>query len=87
MSEPIKRIKSPVRLEYTVSAGRALSRFLAAGCLHRLHLAVAPMIIGSGPVGLSLPPIDRLDAALRGRMQAWRLGDDLLLDIDLAHGR
>lgn len=30
MSEPIKRIKSPVRLEYTVTAGRALSRFLAA---------------------------------------------------------
>jgi uncharacterized OB-fold protein len=30
MGEPIKRIKSPVRLEYTVSAGRAHSRFLAA---------------------------------------------------------
>ena len=30
MSEPVKRVKSPVRLEYTVSAGRALSRFLAA---------------------------------------------------------
>ena len=30
MSEPIKRIQSPVHLEYTVSAGRAHSRFLAA---------------------------------------------------------
>jgi uncharacterized OB-fold protein len=30
MSEPIQRVKAPVRLEYTVSAGRALSRFLAA---------------------------------------------------------
>ena len=30
MSEPIKRIKSPVHLQYTVSAGRSLSRFLAA---------------------------------------------------------
>src|SRR5262245_35277399 len=30
MSEPVTRIKSPVHLEYTVSAGRAHSRFLAA---------------------------------------------------------
>jgi uncharacterized OB-fold protein len=29
MSEPIRRIKGPVRLEYTVDAGRTLSRFLA----------------------------------------------------------
>lgn len=28
MSEPIKLIKTPVRLEYTVTAGEALSRFL-----------------------------------------------------------
>lgn len=61
-----------------------LSRFLAAGCLQRLHLLMAPLIIGSGPIGLSLPPIERLDEAWRGRMQAWHLGDDLLLDLDLA---
>jgi hypothetical protein len=30
VSEPVKRINSPVHLDYTVSAGRALSRFLAA---------------------------------------------------------
>jgi uncharacterized protein len=29
MSEPIRRIKAPVRLEYTVTAGVVLSRFLA----------------------------------------------------------
>ena len=29
MSEPVHRITTPVRLEYTVSAGRAPSRFLA----------------------------------------------------------
>jgi uncharacterized OB-fold protein len=29
MSEPIHRIKAPVRLEYTVTAGVVLSRFLA----------------------------------------------------------
>ena len=30
MSEPVKRIKAPVRFEYTVGAGQTLSRFLAA---------------------------------------------------------
>src|SRR4051812_23412369 len=30
MSEPVRRIKAPVRLEFTVTAGRDLSRFLAA---------------------------------------------------------
>jgi uncharacterized OB-fold protein len=29
MSEPVRKIKAPVRLEYTVSAGVTLSRFLA----------------------------------------------------------
>jgi uncharacterized OB-fold protein len=29
VSEPIKRIKAPVRIEYTVTAGQTLSRFLA----------------------------------------------------------
>jgi len=60
-----------------------LSRFLAAGCLHRLHILVAPLIIGAGPTGLSLPTIDRLEHALRPPMRTWRLGQDLLLDLDL----
>ena len=29
MSEPVRRIKAPVRFEYTVGAGQTLSRFLA----------------------------------------------------------
>ena len=42
-----------------------VSRFLAAGCLDRLHVVVAPIILGSGPAGLALPPIERADQALR----------------------
>ena len=60
-----------------------LSRFLAAGCLHRLHVLVAPLIIGAGPIGLSLPVIDRLEHALRPPVRTWRLGQDLLFDLDL----
>lgn len=61
-----------------------VSGFLDAGCLDRLHLAVAPLIIGSGPVGLTLAPIDRLDAALRPPARCYALGADLLWDVDLS---
>ncbi len=64
-----------------------VSTFVAAGCVDRLHVAVAPLIIGSGPAGLTLPPIDRLDEALRPPVTIHRLGDDLLWDVDLAAAR
>ena len=56
-----------------------LSRFLSAGCLNRLHIAVAPMIIGSGPVGIELAAIDRLDDALRPRVTSFALPDGEVL--------
>lgn len=57
-----------------------LSVFLAAGALNRLHVCVAPIVIGSGPVGIALPPIDRLEAALRPAVSIHRLGEDVLFD-------
>lgn len=58
--------------------GGTVSRFLAAGCLHRLQLAVAPLIIGSGRPVLTLPVIAELGAALRPACRTWPLGDDVL---------
>jgi diaminohydroxyphosphoribosylaminopyrimidine deaminase/5-amino-6-(5-phosphoribosylamino)uracil reductase len=60
-----------------------LSSFLAAGALDRLHVAVAPLLIGSGVAGIALPPIDRLDQALRPMVTLHRLGEDILFDCDL----
>jgi len=61
-----------------------LSRFIAAGALDRLHLMIAPMIIGSGLPALKLPPIDHLGASLRPATRVFRLPDgDLLCDCDL----
>jgi riboflavin-specific deaminase-like protein len=60
-----------------------LSRFLDARCLDRLHIAVAPLIIGAGPLGLTLAPIDSLDAALRGPARCHPLGEDMLWDVSL----
>ena len=64
-----------------------VSRFLAAGCLDRLHVVVAPIILGAGPASVTLPPIERVDQALRPPMRAHLLGDEVLLDCDLSAQR
>ncbi|WP_237718246.1 RibD family protein [Rhodovulum sp. PH10] len=64
-----------------------LSRFLAAGCLDRLHVVVAPVILGSGRAGCTLPPIPDADEALRPRTRVHPLGDEVLFDCDLAAQR
>jgi diaminohydroxyphosphoribosylaminopyrimidine deaminase/5-amino-6-(5-phosphoribosylamino)uracil reductase len=64
-----------------------VSRFLAAGCLDRLHVIVAPIVLGSGRVGLALPPIERTDQALRAPMHVHRLDDEVLFDCDLSARR
>ena len=64
-----------------------VSRFLSAGCLDRLHVVVAPIILGSGRAGLALPPIERADQALRAPMRTHRLDDEVLFDVDLSAQR
>lgn len=61
--------------------GVTVSAFLSAGLLDRLHVMVAPMIIGSGRMAFSLPEIDQLDEALRPRAQLINLGSDMLFDL------
>ena len=60
-----------------------ISRFVADGALDRLHVLVAPLLIGSGRPGLSLPPIDRLSDAARPQTRRYLLGDDTLFDLRL----
>jgi len=64
-----------------------VSRFLRAGCLDRLHVVVAPIIIGDGRPSFILPPIERVDDALRAPMRVHRLGDEVLFDCDLSAQR
>ncbi len=63
--------------------GVTVSRFLGAGVLTRLHVAVAPLLIGSGRHALTLPPVPSLDRALRPPCRRFPLGDDLLFDLDM----
>ncbi|MBM3529022.1 MAG: RibD family protein [Alphaproteobacteria bacterium] len=64
-----------------------VSRFLAAGCLDRLHVVVAPIVLGSGRTGINLPPIERADQAMRMPMHVHRLDDEVLFDCDLSAQR
>jgi len=69
-----------------------VSRFLAARCLDRLHIMVAPIILGGGRSSLTLPPIERVEQAVRAPMRAHVLdndvaGGDVLLDCDLSAQR
>jgi riboflavin biosynthesis pyrimidine reductase len=61
-----------------------VSRFIDAGAVDRLHMLVAPMIIGSGKHGLVLHPISRLSEAARPAAHVHVLpGGDVLFDCDM----
>ena len=64
-----------------------VSRFMLAGCLDRLHVIVAPIIMGSGRAGFSLPAIEHMDQAVRIKMHAHALEDEMLFDCDLSAQR
>lgn len=64
-----------------------LSWFLAAGCLDRLHVMVAPIVLGSGRSSFVLPPVERPDQALRAPMRTYRIDEEVLFDFDLSAQR
>jgi len=63
---------------------RTISSFIDAGCVHRLHVLIAPLILGSGKSALDLKPIDALSEALRPTARAHVLSDgNVLFDCSL----
>jgi riboflavin-specific deaminase-like protein len=60
-----------------------VSRFLVANCLDRLHVVVSPIIIGNGRPSFNLPPIERVQEALRAPTEIHQLGGEVLFDCDL----
>lgn len=64
-----------------------VSRFLAAGCFDRLHILIAPIILGGGRASFELAPVERVDHALRVPMRAHPLDGEILLDCDLSAQR
>jgi diaminohydroxyphosphoribosylaminopyrimidine deaminase / 5-amino-6-(5-phosphoribosylamino)uracil reductase len=64
--------------------GKTISHCVAQGVLDRLHLTVAPLLIGQGRRGLQMPEQQRLADCLRLRGRAHALGTDLVWDLELA---
>lgn len=64
-----------------------ISRFISAKCLDRLHLIVAPIIMGSGRPSFNLPPIEHMDQALRLPVQTHLLGNEIVFDCALRSQR
>lgn len=76
-----------LRVLFVEGGGVTVSRFIAQGCMDRLHLSVAPVIIGGGRPGLQLPPSDAMCDCLRPPGRVFRMGADVLWDLDLRAGR
>jgi riboflavin-specific deaminase-like protein len=64
--------------------GITIAKFLEAKLLDRLQVAIAPLLIGGGPQGLTLPnPRERLADAIRPEMRAFFLGSDVVFDCEM----
>ncbi len=72
-----------LRVLLVEGGGVTVSRCLAAGVLDRLHLVVAPVIIGAGRRGLQHPGPARMADCLRPPARRLAVGEDMLWDLDL----
>jgi len=64
--------------------GITVSRFLQANSLHRLQLAVAPLLVGAGRPAIQIPSVDKMMDSMRAPFQLYRMGDDVMWDFDLS---
>lgn len=69
-----------LRRVFVEGGGITVSRFLAAGCLHRLQITIAPLIIGSGRPSIVLPEIEQVSDGLRPPVRRFDLGPDVLFE-------
>lgn len=80
-----------LRVLFVEGGGVTVSRFLAQCQLDRLHLTLAPVLIGEGRRGVRLPASGTMADCLRPAGRTVALGDDVLWDFALsgpagAHG-
>jgi len=68
---------------FVEGGGSTVSRFLEAGLLDRLHVAIAPLVLGTGRPGLTLPARERIAECLRPAHRVFTMGGDVLFDCDL----
>jgi riboflavin-specific deaminase-like protein len=68
---------------FVEGGGVTVSMFLAANLLDRLHMAVAPLIIGDGKPAIRLPPRAALVDCHRPRYRVFKMGGDVLFDCEI----
>jgi len=68
---------------FVEGGGVTVSMFLEANLLDRLHMTVAPLIIGDGRPAIRLPARALLDDCHRPSYRVFRMGGDVLFDCDL----
>ncbi|WP_235578260.1 RibD family protein [Pseudorhodoferax sp. Leaf267] len=72
-----------LRTLFIEGGGVTVSQFVQQGLLDRLHLIVAPVLIGAGHPGLRVKRSDAMADALRPPVRTFALGGDVLWDMDL----
>ena len=68
---------------FVEGGGVTVSMFLEANLLDRLHIAIAPLLIGDGRPAIRLPPRTALSDCHRPRYRVFRMGTDVLFDCEI----
>ncbi|MGH8220113.1 MAG: RibD family protein [Steroidobacteraceae bacterium] len=68
---------------FVEGGGVTVSSFLEAGLLDRLHITIAPLLIGQGRPTVRMSPHVQLRDCLRLHHRVYRAGLDILFDCDL----
>ncbi len=68
---------------FVEGGGVTVSRFVEQGAADRLHLAVAPVLVGAGRSGLQLTGAPLMRDNLRPAYRLFQMGADVLWDFDL----
>jgi riboflavin-specific deaminase-like protein len=72
------------RRVFVEGGGVTVSMFLDANLLDRLHITVAPLLIGDGRPAIRFPPRIALGDCPRPSYRVFRMGGDVLFDCDFA---
>ena len=76
-----------LRRIFVEGGGVTVSRFLVAGLVDRLHVTIAPLLMGGGIPAFSFPRTDLLTDGMRFGWSVHRLGEDVLVDVPLGRQR
>tara|TARA_B100000959_G_scaffold137155_1_gene144222 strand:- start:4519 stop:5409 length:891 start_codon:yes stop_codon:yes gene_type:complete len=71
------------RIVYIEGGGSTVSNFYNNKLLNKIHLCISPIIIGQGRNSFILPKIKSLKNIKDNKIKYFKMGEDILCDIDL----